>query len=58
MSTENNNYSERMSCSKETKDLIMNECVKEFIFHHPEFEGSNITQGFMLRKLAEFYIKY
>ncbi len=51
------NYTDSMKCSKETKDLIMNDCVKEFISHHREFEGMKITHGFMLKKIAEYYLK-
>ncbi len=50
-------YKHHLTCSKETKDMILNDCVKEFLGHHPEFEQMNITSGFILRRLAEFYIK-
>lgn len=50
------NYTDIMKCSKETKDLIMINCKDDFLEHHPEFKGVNITQGFMLKKIAEYYL--
>lgn len=51
------NYKEHMTCSKETKDLIMDQGVKDYLRHHPEDKGRNITQGFILRKLIDTYLK-
>lgn len=47
----------KICCSKEVFDKIMSECKEEFLKHHPEFKGINITQNFMLTKIAEFYLK-
>ncbi len=46
-----------LTCSSETKDLILNECVNEFLKHHKDFEGMNVSQGFILKRIAEYYLK-
>lgn len=50
-------YSVHMTCSSEVKDMIMIECKKDFLRYHPEFKGMKMSQGFMLRKIAETYLK-
>ena len=52
----NRNYTDFLKCSKETKDQIMNDCVAEYLKHHPEHDGLKITQGFMLKRLSEYYL--
>ena len=49
-------YTERMCCSKKTRDLIMGECVKEFIENNPEFKDVQVTQEMILKRLAEYYL--
>ena len=49
-------YKDRLSCSYSVKKLIMEDCVQEFLEHHPEFEGMNITHNFMLLRLAKYYL--
>lgn len=51
-------YTEKLSCSKSTKELILNECIKEFLAHHPEMKGANVTHNMILRQIAEFYLKH
>jgi hypothetical protein len=51
-----NNLSERLSCTKETKSLIMDECVKEFLKNNPKFECINITHNFILNRIAKYYL--
>ena len=51
------NYTERLSCSTETKQLIMEECKSEFLKFNPKFRGFNLSQGFMLRRIAEHYLE-
>ena len=46
-----------MVVDHDTYIIIMQDCIREFIDHHPEFEGMKITQSFILRKLAAFYLK-
>ena len=50
------NYADTMHCGTETKRFIMEECVEEFLKHHPEMKEMNITQGFMLDKIAKYYL--
>ena len=56
-SLKDKSYTEHLTCSKETKKLIMGNCIQDFLEHHPEFENMNITSGFILAKMAEFYLK-
>ena len=49
-------YSERLSCSKTTKKLILNDCIKEYLVYHPELKGLRITQSFILSKIARHYV--
>lgn len=42
---------------KSDKEKMMNECVEEFLRHHPELEGYHITQAHMFKQLIEFYLK-
>ena len=46
-----------LSVDKETYELITKNCAEEFLKHHPEYHGSNITQKFILRQIAEYYLK-
>ena len=39
------------------RDMIRIECKKEFLSHHPEFEGMRITDNLLLTQLAKFYLK-
>ncbi len=48
-------YKSHLLCSEETKKLITEDCVEEFLAHHPEFNGMNITHNFILKKIGEFY---
>lgn len=50
-------YTTHLTCSKKTANLIMNECIKEFLIHHPDFEGMRISQGFILKQVAEHYLR-
>lgn len=49
-------YKIHLTCSKKTADMIMQDCAREFINHHPDFEGMKLSQGFMLKKIAEHYL--
>lgn len=51
------NYTEKISCSKETKLLLMNECIELYMKHHPEMKGKTVTQGHIERQVIEFYLK-
>ena len=41
----------------ETYDLVIKECISEFLEYHPNFSGMKITQNFIIRKIAEHYLK-
>jgi len=47
------NYLETIYCSKETKKLLMDAFSKLFLIRNPEFQGMNLTQGFLSRKAIE-----
>lgn len=51
-------YSTRLSCSESTKKLIIDDCVEEFIAHHPELRGINVTHNMILRQIAEYYLNH
>ena len=38
-----------LTIKKEVKDKLMCDCVEEYLSHHPEMEGKNITQNHILR---------
>jgi len=40
----------------ETFDLVMKDCIVEFLEHHPEFSGMKITQNFIVKKIANHYL--
>jgi len=50
-------YTESLRCSKTTKKLIMLDCIEEFLLYNPDFKGMKISQGFILKKIAEHYIE-
>lgn len=50
------NYSSCLHCSQETFDLIVKDCKEEFLKHHPELEGTHITQNQILNRLAKYYM--
>jgi hypothetical protein len=45
-----------LTCSKETKKLIMEECKEEFLKYNPQFDGVLITQEFILKRIALSYL--
>jgi len=40
----------------ETYDLVMRDCVREFLERHPEMMGKNITQNHIVRQIALDYV--
>jgi len=50
-------YNTKVTCSKSTLNLIMEDCKEEFLENNPKFRGMHLTQGFMLRKLAFYYLE-
>jgi len=57
LTKEKKGYTEHLTCSKETKNMIMINCKEEFLKHHPEISDIKISSGFMLKKIAEFYMR-
>lgn len=51
------NYVVHLTCSKTTRKLIMENCIKEFKKHHPDFEGMKISQGFILKEIVDYYLR-
>ncbi len=49
-------YVEQLNCSKETKELIMNDCVKAFLEENPKLRGIKVTQNLILNRIANFYL--
>lgn len=42
---------------KEDLDLLMNECIEEFLKHHPEFKGMRLTHRFMFKTVVKHYLR-
>lgn len=51
-----NSHSEILHCSPETKRLIVEKCLKNFLEFHPEMEGMKITQNHILVIIGKFYL--
>ncbi len=51
-------YTETLKCSKETKKIIMDDCVKAFLKDNPDFQGMKISQNFILKRIAKVYLKW
>lgn len=41
----------------ETHDLVMKNCLKEFLKENPKFVGMKISQNYLIKRIAEFYLK-
>jgi len=41
---------------EDTKDMLLNECVKEFHKSNPDMIGVNITHDFILRRVIKYYL--
>lgn len=51
-------YSDNLKCSSSTKKMIMEDCIKLFLEDNPEYEGMKITQNFILKRIAKYYLKW
>lgn len=40
-----------------TKEMIMKTCVDIFLSENPDFEGMHITENFILKRIADYYIE-
>tara|TARA_R100001530_G_scaffold129397_1_gene99697 strand:- start:1194 stop:1409 length:216 start_codon:yes stop_codon:yes gene_type:complete len=47
----------KLTVTPETKSMLKNECIEEFMIHHPELKGMNITEEFMVRQVIEHYLR-
>ena len=52
-----NQYYKVLAVKKETFELVMTRCVEDFLNNHPEFKGYQITQDFIIQKIADFYLQ-
>ncbi len=50
-------YKRKLSCSQRVFNLITIQCIKEYLKHHPEMRGANITQNHILSQISEHYLK-
>ena len=39
------------------KMRLLDNCKKEYLFHHPEMTGIPLSQDFLLGKVIDFYLK-
>jgi hypothetical protein len=46
----------KLSCAKETSDLLLIECKEEFLKNHPEMKGMFLSQNFILLKVTNYYL--
>ena len=46
---------ERLNVRPETRAKV-EECIQEFLKHNPDFEGINITQDFIVLRIAKYYL--
>jgi len=47
----------QLNIRKETFNLVMDDCVEEFLRYNPKFEGMNITQEFIVQRIAKSYLE-
>lgn len=61
MDNEKLNNKERLKkhlvCNQEVFELIINDCIKVYLKHHPEMLGCKISQNHILRQIAQFYLE-
>jgi len=50
-------YTERVSCSKETKTILTKDCIKEFKRLHPTLRNMKITHGMILAEVVDYYMR-
>lgn len=47
---------ERLCVSKETYKRVVDDCVAEFRSQHPEMDGIEITQDYIVRRIVDYYL--
>lgn len=50
-------YTDSIHVSTEDKERLRNECKELFLKEHPEFENMKISDGFMFRRLVNYYLE-
>jgi len=50
-------YIDTIHVSKIDKELLRNECKKLFLDENPNFEGLPLSDGFMFRRLVQYYLR-
>jgi len=50
-------YEVHLTCSKEDKEKILTRCAQLYKKAHPQFEGVPLSQGFLINKIVEYYLK-
>ena len=46
----------KLNVRPNTFNMVMEECVEEFLKYNPSFEGINITQEFIVQRIAKKYL--
>lgn len=46
-----------LTCCQEVYEMIVVDCIREYIEHHPEMEGAKISQNHILKQISKFYIE-
>lgn len=44
----------KLTISQETKDEVMS-CIPDFLEHHPEMQGMNITENMIVKQLVKLW---
>lgn len=44
----------KLTVSQETKDQVMS-CIPDFLEHHPEMDGMNITENMIVKQLVKLW---
>ena len=44
-------------CDNEVFERITKDCVREYLRHHPEMLGANITHHHILNQISKFYME-
>lgn len=55
----NNNHrvKRHLVCSDEVFKSIVEDCMREYIKHHPEMEGAKISQNHILKQISNYYLQ-
>lgn len=48
---------EQLKVKSETKKMVIEDCKKELLLHHPELKNMKISQDKLVYELAKFYLR-